>query len=144
MITVNIRIEIDHPAEETFRFISNFENNPLWQSGMDSCRIITAGPLRLGTKYEQEAHFLGKTITSRFEVVEYIPNERIKAKSIESTFPITFERSVRGDAERSLVEARIEGEPKGMFRLAKPILRWMVNRSIQADYRELKRILESQ
>lgn len=143
MITVHIHIEIDHPAVETFRFISNFENNPLWQSGMDSCRIITEGPLRVGTQYEQEAHFLGKTITSRFEVVEYEPDQRIKAKSIESTFPITFERSVRGDAARSLVEARVQGDPKGVFRLATPLLRWMVNRSIQADYRELKRILES-
>lgn len=143
MITVDVDIEIAHPAQETFRFISNFENNPIWQSGMDECRVITDGLLRVGTRYEQKAHFMGKTITSLFEVVEYIPGERVKATSIESTFPITFTRMVSGDEGRSFVKAHIEGDAGGIFRLAKPIMRWIVNRSIQSDYRNLKRILEA-
>lgn len=76
MITVKINIAIKHPPAETFAFISNFENNPIWQKGMQECKILTPGDLRIGTQYKQKAKFLGKDIISRFEVIEYTPDKR--------------------------------------------------------------------
>ena len=143
MVTVQVEIDIKHPAVKTFAFISNFENNPKWQKGMQKCTIVTSGDLRVGTQYHQEAKFLGKDIISTFEVTDYIPGQMIKAKSIDGPFPITFKRMVADSNGFSKVSAIIEGESKGFFKIAQPLMRWMVNRSIQMDYRRLKKLLES-
>jgi hypothetical protein len=41
------------------------------------------------------------------------------------------------------VHAVVEGEPSGFCRVAKPSMRWMVKRSMDADYRRLEALLES-
>ena len=121
MITVKINVEINHPAQKTFAFISNFENNPIWQKGMQECKIITPGDLRTGSQYEQKAKFLGKDIISKFKVIGYTPGQRVKATSIEGSFPITFTRIVEGDDLISRVKAIIEEDSKGFFKIAEPL-----------------------
>lgn len=143
MIEVTVQIEIDHPSENTFAFISNFENNPKWQKGMQTCTFTTSGDFGVGSRYDQKAKFLGKEIISTFEVVEYEPGKRVKATSIKSSFPITFTRTVADHNGKSNVRALIEGEPKGFFKIAKPLMKWMVNSSIQKDYKALKALLEA-
>lgn len=143
MIEVQVNIDIIKPQSETFAFISNFENNPIWQKGMQQCTIITPGVFGIGTQYQQVAKFLGKHIISKFEVIEYIPGNLVKATSLEGSFPITFTRTVEGDEHISRVKAKIEGDPKGFFKIAQPLMQWMVNRTIQQDYKRLKKILEA-
>lgn len=144
MIRVEVSIQIQHPAHKTFAFISNFENNPVWQRGMKECRITTQRELRVGTQYDQIARFMGREITSTFQVQEYIPNQKVKASSIAGSFPITFTRIVTGDEQTSNVKAIIEGDSKGFFKLAEPLMKLMVNSSIQKDYKRLKKILENE
>jgi hypothetical protein len=40
------------------------------------------------------------------------------------------------------VTAIIEGDASGFFKIAEPLLKWMVQRSISSDYTNLKKILE--
>ncbi len=48
MIKVVTGVEIDRSSDEVFAFISNFENNPKWQSGQLEARFSSEGPLRVG------------------------------------------------------------------------------------------------
>mgnify|MGYP001825308084 CR=1 FL=1 len=143
MITTNIDITINRPAAEVFEYISDFAKNPSWQNGMKSCEWITDGPVSVGSQYLQKAEFMGREINSTFEVIEHTPGERVKAHTIESTFPITFTRWVTavGDNE-TRVQALIEGDSSGFFRLMKPLMAPMVRRSIRNDYARLKELLE--
>ncbi len=135
--------EIDRPADEVFAFVSDACNNPLWQKGQQSCEWTSPPPIGPGSTYEQKARFLGRTIISRFTVIEHEPGRVIAIESTEGPFPITVRRSVEplGPA-RSRVAAEIAGEPGGFFRLAGPLLRGVAQRSVNADYRRLKRLLE--
>ena len=143
MIEVNIDIEVDFPADEAFAYISNFENNPEWQGGMVACRFTSEGPLQVGSTYVQEASFLGRPIHSHFEVTAFEPGRLVKATTTESTFPITFTRWVTAQGSGARIQAKIEGDSSGAFRLAEPLMRWMVSRSINKDYKNLKSILEA-
>lgn len=40
------------------------------------------------------------------------------------------------------LRAVIRGDASGLFRIASPIMRFMVNRSVQADYARLEALLE--
>ena len=77
-------------------------------------------------------------------MLEYDASRMVKARSASGTFPITFTRMVEPITETSArVNALIEGDASGVYRLATPLLRRMVQRSIDADYARLKQLLES-
>lgn len=142
MIRVTAEVEVDRPAEEVFAFLADAENNPRWQKGMRSCRWVTEPPTGVGSVYEQQASFLGRPILSTFEVVAYEPGSSITIQTIESTFPIRVTRAVEPlDRGRTRVSATVEGDPSGVFRLATPLLRGMVRRSVHGDYRRLRALL---
>lgn len=136
-------VEVACPAEEAFAVVSDAEQNPTWQRGMRACRWITEPPLAVGSRYEQEASFLGRTITSTFEVVAFDPGREISIRTIASTFPIQVTRTVEPLGEdRCRVSAHVRGDPGRLFALATPFLRGMVRRSVQGDYERLKALLE--
>lgn len=142
MLVVTSGCHVDRPAAEVFEVISDFEQNPSWQSGMVSCSFTTDGPLRVGSQYEQQAKFLGRNIVSTFEVIELDPGRMVKATSIAGTFPITFTRAVEPLGDGTKVTAIVSGDSSGVFRLAAPLMSRMVKRSIDGDYRRLKALLE--
>ena len=143
MMHVTSDLEVHRPAAEVFGFVADAENNPRWQQGMRSCRWTTPPPIGVGSVYEQHASFLGREITSTFEVVRFEPHRLITIRTIASTFPIEVTRSVTAlDAERCRVSADVRGEPAGVFRIAMPLLRRMVQRSVRTDYRRLRALLE--
>ncbi len=144
MIPVTVTVDIDRPADQVFAFVSDFENNPRWQQGMRSCRWTSPPPHGVGSTYDQVARFLGKDIVSSFKVVEHEPGRRIKITSTAGPFPITETRIVapRGEG-RSTIAAIVEGDAGKFFRLAAPVLRPLVERSVRGDYRRLKQSLET-
>ena len=144
MIKVETSVVIARPPNEVFAYISNFENNPQWQSGMQEAKFTSEGPLDVGSTYTQVAKFLGRRIESTFEVIEYQPNRMVKASSTSGSFPITFTRIVEPVGSGTKVTAVVEGDASGFFKLAEPLLARMVQRSVGADYANLKRKLETQ
>ena len=139
---IRINIQIEAKSDDVFAYISNFENNPKWQDGMISCAWITKPPLKVGSKYVQKAKFLGKDVDTVFEVIAYKEGEMVQAKSIQSSFPIIFKRSVRPLKNGTEVEAFITGDPSGFYKLAMPLMKLLVNKTIKKDYKNLKKILE--
>lgn len=143
MIRTEINTTISRPAADVFAYLSDFAKNPTWQNGMKSCEWITQPPHGVGSQYLQKAGFMGRDINSTFEVIEYEPGSRVKAHTIESTFPITFTRWVTPIGEdKTRVQALIEGDSSGFFRFIEPLMAPMVRRSIRKDYARLKALLE--
>ena len=58
--------------------------------------------------------------------------------------PIDVTREVVAVADgHSSVSAIVRGDPTGVFRLATPLMRMMVQHSVTRDYRRLKELLEA-
>lgn len=135
---------IDRPVGEVFAFVSDATNNPRWQRGMRSCAWTSPPPIGVGSTYRQEAKFLGRTLVTEFEVVDHEPGRSITMRSTSGPFPITVRRSVTPiDASSSRVEAAISGDPGRFFRIAGPLLQRLAQRSVSADYRRLKALLDA-
>lgn len=143
MIEVSTSIEIDRPAPDVFAFVADFPNNPKWQRGQESCEWTSEPPLRVGSTYEQRARFLGKEMRNSFEVIELEPDRHVTFTSTAGTFPLTVTRTVEPlGTTRSRCTENVRGDPKGFFRIAEPLLRQMVKRSIKRDFPRLKALLE--
>lgn len=143
MTTVTTSTEIGRPAGEVFAYIADMANNPDWQQGQERCTWTSEPPVRVGSTYDQEARFLGRTIRSSFEVTEFEPGHRIRIVSTGGTMPIDVTRTVepRGD-DRCLVRAEITGRPPAAMRLLGPLLDRLVERSVRGDYARLRERLE--
>jgi len=153
MLEVRIDIHIARPAPVVFGVVSDMAQNPRWQKGMDACTWTLGGPdvdsgVQVGHTYDQEAHFMGKPIISRFKVTEFDAGHRIRIETYESTMPLDITRSVV-DADRDgkdggcRVQAIIRGAPQGLMRLFNPLMKPMVRKNIERDYTLLKRMLEA-
>ena len=143
MIEIEAGIVVDRAPDEVFAFLADMSQNPRWQKGMRECRWTSEPPVRIGSTYDQVARFLGKEIKSSFVVTELDPGRRIRIRTTSGTMPIGVTREVQpvGD-NRSEVRAVVTGDPTRVFRLASPLMRWMVGRSVARDYRRLKELLE--
>jgi uncharacterized membrane protein len=142
---VTVQVRIDRPAGEVFTFLEDAENNTKWLRGMVSCSWTTEPPVRVGSRYEQLARFLGKPIRTSFEVTAHEPGQVVTIRSREgSSFPLTVTRRVEPlDATRCRVTETVESDPSGFYRVAEPLLRLLVRRNIQRDYLRLKTLLET-
>ena len=135
---------IGRPADEVFAFLSDATNNPRWQRGMRSCTWTSAPPIGVGSTYRQEATFLGRRIVTTFEVVDHHPGRSITLQSTSGPFPIRVRRTVTPlENGTSRVDAEITGDPGGFFRLAAPVVQRLAQRSVTADYRRLKTLLDA-
>ncbi|HEX6255615.1 MAG TPA: SRPBCC family protein [Euzebyales bacterium] len=135
---------INKPADEVFAFVADATNNPRWQRGMRQCAWTSPPPIGVGSTYRQEARFLGRDVVTEFEVVDHDPGRSITIRSTSGPFPIRVHRAVKPvDASTSQVSAAISGDPGGFFRLARPLVQRLAQRSVTADYRRLKALLDS-
>lgn len=140
---VEVNVIINKPPEEVFAFITNFENNALWQSGVMSAHFTSTGTLRVGSTYVQHSKFLGQQIEFAFEILEYEPGRHIRFKTTSGTFPVDIVRAVEPADGGTKLSAIITGEPGGIFRLAAPLVHSMMRRQIETDYANLKTLLEA-
>jgi hypothetical protein len=135
---------VQRPADEVFAFLADATNNPRWQQGMRACAWTSPPPIRVGSTYRHEATFLGRPVVTEFEVVAHEPGRSVTIRSTSGPFPIRVTRSVTPiDASTCRVEAKISGEPGRFFRLAGPVVQRLAQRSVTADYRRLKTLLDT-
>lgn len=141
---VTSSIEINRPAGEVFDYVADMSNNTVWQKGQVRCTWTSDPPLTLGSTYDQEAKFLGKSIVSSFEVTEYEPGARIRVSTTGGTMSIDVTRTVTPISdERCTVGAVVRGDAPGLMKVLGPILPVMVRSSVNKDYQQLKNLLET-
>ena len=144
MANIRIAVVINRPVEDVFAFLTDPEKAVEWSSALVESTKTSEGPVGVGTTGRQVIKFLGRRIESDWELTEFEPNTKISLKStsgpIASTGTSTFE-SVEGGT-RVTVEG--DAELGGFFRLAEPLVARMAQRQFNADYANLKDLLEAQ
>jgi len=143
VIKLTIRTEIRVPAEQAFLYVTDFSNNAIWQSGIKSTDWTSPPPIRVGSTYDQLADY--KDTVTGYEIIAVEPGRSITTESRRgATFPITVTRRVDPLGEsRCRITVDLVGHPRGWRRFARPFVVRVVRKSIEADYRRLKRLLEA-
>jgi hypothetical protein len=118
-------------------------NDTEWIGGIRSARLLTPGPVGIGSQVERVATFLGRRVQYVLEITE-LTAERLAMRSVRSPFPmrVTYgHREAGGGATK--VSVRVEGDAGRFYGLVAPLLGPVVRRSIVRDLRNLKRVLEA-
>ncbi len=137
-------VVIERPIEEVFAFVTDPNNDPLWQSTSLETEQTSEGPVDAGTTFRNTSKFLGRRIDSTYEVTENDPPHkqcvRITSGPIPGSGCYLFEPANGGSTRFTQI---FEAEAGGFFRLAEPLVARAIRRQMEADMETLKDLLES-
>ena len=141
MIRASGSFTVERPAEEAFDFVADLENEPTFNPDASNIVRTSADPIGLGTTYEEDVKPLGHFVV-RIHEYERPTLLGFDATNRRADIRVLFRFRPR-DASTTDVSAEIEMRPKGMLRLAEPLLRPMVRRMYERRRAPmLKRALE--
>jgi carbon monoxide dehydrogenase subunit G len=135
---------IDRPVEEVFKFATQPENEPQWNTSMQESEITSEGPMGVGTTVRSVSRVLGRTAESTWKVTEYEVNRKKAVKSTSG--PIPFEsaavfESIEGGTKLTFT---IQAEAGGIFKLIAPVIVRMGKKQTENSFANLKELLEAQ
>jgi hypothetical protein len=81
---------IDCSPEIVFSFACDPFNDGRWLTNVGKTQQLTPGPIGLRSRFRQFPIFLGVPVEVEWEVVEFVANRRMKARSVAG--PFTFVR----------------------------------------------------
>lgn len=74
MIQIQVNVFIRQPVERVFEYVTDPNNNAMWQSGVLETAITSKGPFGAGSTYTCINRFMGMRLESAGEIVAYEPN----------------------------------------------------------------------
>ena len=141
-VDVTVEKKIARPRAQVASYAMDAGNDTSWIAGISEATMLTDPPARVGTQVARVAHFLGKRIEYVNEVEVYEPGALMVMRSIKGPFPMHITYSFDETEGATLARIRVEGDARGFYRMAGPMLSTMVRRSIGRDIANLKNVLE--
>jgi uncharacterized protein YndB with AHSA1/START domain len=141
-VDVTVETRIERPVEEVAAFAGDPGNAPSWYVNIESVRWQTDPPVRVGSRMDFVATFLGRRIEYTYEVVELVPGKRLVMRTAQGPFPMqtTYTWEPAGGGTRMTL--RNNGSPSGFARITAPVMELAVRRATAKDLAALKRRLE--
>ena|SRR5215210_1018275 len=137
-------VVIDRPIEEVFAYLTDANNDSLWQASTLETEQTSEGPVGVGTIYRSVSKFLGRTIETTLEVTEHEPPRKQCIRATSGPIPAAGCYLLEpADGGSTRFTQTLEAEVGGFFRLAEPLVARAFRRQMQADMATLKDLLEA-
>ena len=143
MITESI--EIDRTPEEVFAYLDQLERHGEWQGAIESARVETEGPTRVGSRATEMRRVPGGAREFTYEVTEHDPPRRVSFLGVSGPVrPVgTVTVEPVGDGSRSRVTIQLELKGHGLGVLIAPLAMREARKRVPEDQARLKERLES-
>jgi uncharacterized membrane protein len=141
-IDVTARTIIDRPRDEVAAYVIDNRNDLAWIGGITESELLGGNSITEGSRVRRVASFLGRRIEYVMEVARLEPGSVLEMRSVKSPFPMEVAYAFEDAAEGTATSVRVRGEPGAWYRIAGALMSRAVQRSIDADVRRLKEILE--
>ena len=142
-VDVVTEIVINRPRNEVAAYVADPSNVPKWYVNIESVEWKTPPPVKVGSRMDFVARFLGRRLAYTYEVIELDPGASMVMRTAEGPFPMettyTWESSGEGATRMTL---RNRGEPSGFSRVSAPFMAAAMRRANRKDLTRLKGILE--
>lgn len=143
-VDVTTDIVIDRPAVAVSAFAADPDNVPRWYLNITSIEWQTPRPVALGSRVAFVAQFLGRRLAYTYEIVEWVPGERLVMRAADGLFPMETAYAWQAvDNNRTRMTLRNRGNPAGFSRWITPFIAFAMKRANRKDLALLKRRLET-
>ena len=142
-VDVETQTVIERPRSEVAGYAGDPTNAPEWYANIDSVSWKTPPPVGPGSRMTFMARFLGRRLEYTYEIVEFVPGERLVMRTSEGPFAMETTYTWR-DAEpgKTRMTLRNRGEPSGFAAITAPVMAAAMRRANVQDLARLKTILE--
>jgi uncharacterized protein YndB with AHSA1/START domain len=123
MIAQEGQIVIDRPVEEVFTYLSNPENHPQWEKVVVESKLMTNGPMRVGSKFKEQVKLMGPPIEVVCTITEY-EYPRVVAFRSDTSSKIQYEARIHLEPVGNSTRLTFKGTNQfgGVWKLLEPIL----------------------
>ena len=142
-VDVQVETVIDRPVAEVAAYAGDPTNAPEWYVNIMSVEWRTEPPLRVGSRMDFVARFLGRRIAYTYEVVELVPGERLVMSTAQGPFPMTTTYAWEPAETGTRMTLRNTGEPSGFSRYTSPLMERDIRWATSKDLARLKHLLEA-
>ena len=143
-VDVLSEIVIDRPCEQVAAYAADPSHAPDWYVNIATVEWLSEPSVRVGSRMAFVARFLGRRLAYTYEIVEYVPGERLVMRTVQGPFPMQTTYTWRSDGpDRTRMTLRNRGEPAGFSRLAGPFVAVAMRRANRNDLAALKARLET-
>jgi hypothetical protein len=124
MFSFHESLEFDVPATAVWPYLVAFKQVPLWERGVLEVRVVTSGPIGVGTSITARRIYAGRETWLEGSIVEFVDGR--SATIALRGGPHVGSRVTYGvdpiDSRRARVTYRATGQLRGALRLLAPIL----------------------
>ena len=122
MATYNGTVESNLRQDEAWRYLADLRSTKEWDPSIVAARLVRGEPGEVGSRYELEVSFAGRTVTLPYETVESERPRRVVFEAQTGSMSIRDEATVWELAAGSGVSWRASLRPQGIRRLLDPVL----------------------
>lgn len=143
MTAISGSVLISRPVEEVFDFVADERNEPAYNPQMRSVGKTTPGPIGVGTRWQVVTTSGRRTTPFELEVTEYVRPSRLGSTTRMATAVITGALTFVPAASGTLMSWSWDLRPKGMLKLAGPLITVVGRRQEQRIWSSLRAHLEA-
>ena len=142
-VDVLTEVVINRPRERVAEFAADPSNAPKWYVNIESIEWKTEPPIKVGSRMDFVARFLGRRLAYTYEIVDLVPGERLVMRTAEGPFPMetTYTWEQVGD-QSTRMTLRNRGEPSGFSKISSPLMAAAMRHANRKDLSALKTLLE--
>jgi len=143
MPTISQSTTIARPPEEVFAYLDDLAAHTEWQDGVESVKVLTEGPTKVGTEVEESRKVGNRQVQMRWRVTAHEPPRRSAFETIESKMvKPSGVIVVAPSGEGSDVTFEMDPKPQGIGKLLSPFITRDIRKTVAGDLERLKRRLE--
>jgi uncharacterized membrane protein len=136
--------EIDRPQREVFDYLDELDKHSEWQESLSAARVLTDGPVRVGTRVVETRQVPGGPRDVTYEITAYDPPRQTSFKGIDGPVRPVGSVTVEPLGEsRSRVTVELDLVGHGIGKLFAFFARAQARRQVPADQAKLKQLLEA-
>jgi uncharacterized membrane protein len=142
-VDVSTSIQIQRPRDFVSAYASDPSNAPDWYINIRSVEWRTEPVVRVGSRVDFVAQFLGRRLAYTYEITEFSRGELLVMRTSEGPFPMETRYTWTDlPADGTLMTLRNRGAPKGFAGIAAPFVVSAMRRANRKDLKLLKELLE--
>jgi uncharacterized membrane protein len=142
-VDVSTDIVIERSRAIVSSYAADPDNAPKWYVNIKSVEWKTPPPLAVGSRVAFAAQFLGRRLIYTYEVVTFVPGERLVMQTAEGPFPMETQYIWESMADgRTRMTLRNRGKPVGFSKVLAPFMARAMRRANKKDLLRLKQLLE--